>query len=58
MPGLTDPGIRAVAHSYLSLAGHLDGAPSGVATFEHAVAHHRLLEAIERSGREGVRVEC
>ena len=49
----SDP-LSNIAHNYKAFA---EGDTSGYLDFEHAVKRHELIEAIERSAREGVRVD-
>ena len=46
-------GARNVGQAYAGIADAWDGKPSTVPDFDLAVTRHRLIDAIERSSREG-----
>jgi predicted dehydrogenase len=55
--GTPTGGARNVAQAYAGIADAFEGTPSAVPGFDLAVTRHRLIDAIERSAREGRAVE-
>ncbi|MCW4457360.1 Gfo/Idh/MocA family protein [Microbacterium sp. MPKO10] len=56
-PGLAGTAIHTLAHAYAGIRDELRGAASTVPNFGHAVARHRLLDAISESAAAGERVQ-
>ncbi len=51
--GTPGGGARNVAQAYAGIADAWAGKPSAAPDFEHAVLRHRMIDAVERSSREG-----